>query len=1294
MGLPTPLNLSPPRARSRSPSSLSRVRASTPSRSHTHLSPLGLSLQRALCHGTQSGGFDYDLFFWLGESTSIDEQGAAALLAVQLDDKLGGAPVQHRTVQGHEPPEFVACFNNGTIEYLEGGVESGFKTVGDEKLPTRLLHVKGFKQTRCVSVDVAASSLNAGDVFILDVGYRVFVWNGAGANHLEKGKAAQVAIGIKDERVNLDNLVDADGKKVDGIEVVRMDQGQPDEDNAEFWALLGGSKRDVQPAVEDSLEDDKQAASQTVLYQLHEDEATGKLTKTKCKGVWRDLLDETDTFILAAPGEVFAWIGKKATDSERKNAMVKAQKLIPEMGMPMHTSIQRVVDGAEPQSFKSKFDDWQKINLDKPDFDNLVLGKGIFSGSNIAKGIKEDTPEQIVKKVMACTPKELRKRKETRDRDLPQMPAVGSLWQIGEAGPPANRPDLPPLGRCWTCSPDAKLWRGHGDATLKVWVVANFRKVEVEPEMMGLFQAGDCYIVLFRYMEDNKEVVTIYHWHGRMCSADERGSAALLVRTMDDDWYGGNARQERVVQNNEPDDFIALFGGKMVVAEGGRSKTGADTRDKDGISLFQVKGQSALAVRAVQVAESASTLNSGDCFVLQRPGAIDVWQGGGASKEEAAVSLVVGRALANRLEHTARTRDAAADAADALKSAQADLVGVDDDGDGIPDMAFPLLFSTGQGTMPGGAHAEKLGTYLPQVGLENERPFYAHESNPGLLMWWAKGRWWLGKRDEQGRNRGWLKVKCEDYTPPEGGWIVYVTKEKAWREATELACTSAERIVLGGEAPGGEAPGGGAHADKLGEFCRTTDTINERPVYCREARPNLMLWWSSGRWWLGKRDELGTNRGWVKAHSEAMGPMQVEGGWLVFSSKERKWLVGDQLWCRVNDEHIPKLAKPSDEPRAGPEPTTWTVSECAEGAEPAEFWAALGGKKPYATVKAPPASAEGFEPRLFYCSDETGAFKVEEVIDFSQEDLEHDDVYILDCYSSVFVWVGSENDGEREQRLSMETAEKYVEAQGKLDGRPSTIKPQWVKAGEEPAEFTKEFVGWSNTSAGKYEDPYEKRLRLQREKLQQEESEKADTCCDAGGAGVDENAAPEADSPPKVAKWGEPAAEERASSVPVKNLIKLTAERNGGKAPPVSALRNGEIIMRNEKIAKAIPIPGGKVAPAIPALALGAMPKIHEASTLDSARRRANAAQKAAGDKAEDGTPYADPETERFTLDDIKKGSTGGKALNPACKELYLADDEFGKIFKKPDGSGMSKDEFWKQPFWKQRDAKKRAGLF
>jgi len=39
-----------------------------------------------------------------------DEVGAAAILTVQLDDALGGAPVQHKETQDHESQIFLALF--------------------------------------------------------------------------------------------------------------------------------------------------------------------------------------------------------------------------------------------------------------------------------------------------------------------------------------------------------------------------------------------------------------------------------------------------------------------------------------------------------------------------------------------------------------------------------------------------------------------------------------------------------------------------------------------------------------------------------------------------------------------------------------------------------------------------------------------------------------------------------------------------------------------------------------------------------------------------------------------------------------------------------------------------------------------------------------------------------------------------------------------------------------------------------------------------------------------------------
>ena len=50
-----------------------------------------------------------------------------------------------------------------------------------------------------------------------------------------------------------------------------------------------------------------------------------------------------------------------------------------------------------------------------------------------------------------------------------------------------------------------------------------------------------------------------------------------------------------------------------------------------------------------------------------------------------------------------------------------------------------------------------------------------------------------------------------------------------------------------------------------------------------------------------------------------------------------------------------------------------------EGAEPAEFWSALGGKAAYASV-SPTVTYSPREPRLFQASTATGSFSLNEVI--------------------------------------------------------------------------------------------------------------------------------------------------------------------------------------------------------------------------------------------------------------------------------------------------------------------------
>ena len=90
--------------------------------------------------------------------------------------------------------------------------------------------------------------------------------------------------------------------------------------------------------------------------------------------------------------------------------------------------------------------------------------------------------------------------------------------------------------------------------------------------------------------------------------------------------------QVRVIQNKEPDHFLLIFKGKMVVHSGGiasgfQNRTDGDSYDVDGTRLFHVRGTNSINCRAVQVEEKASSLNSNDCFILESPGATYIWYG-------------------------------------------------------------------------------------------------------------------------------------------------------------------------------------------------------------------------------------------------------------------------------------------------------------------------------------------------------------------------------------------------------------------------------------------------------------------------------------------------------------------------------------------------------------------------------------------------------------------------------------------------------------------------------------------
>ncbi|KRZ51973.1 Gelsolin, cytoplasmic, partial [Trichinella nativa] len=300
-----------------------------------------------------------------------DEYGTAAIKAVELDDLLLGEPIQVREVQYHETDRFLSYFKSGirckkckiVLSYLQGGVKSGFKS-GKKEEKIHLFKVKGKRRCRIQQISVHASLLNNEDVFVLDTAQNIYIWCGANSSRIERVQGMEFARDVRDYAHN--------GKSQ--IQLI-----EPNSNNCGiFFQHLGVDSNFKVTRQSDDIDDaefEKQRTVEVKLFHVYDSDGKTNVVEITKRPLTSSLLDTNDCFIVDMGNSgIYAWIGKKCSENERRNVWNLANDFLKQRNYPSWISVTKVKEEVEPPLFKAAFV-WEDKNATP--ILNVAVGKGL-----------------------------------------------------------------------------------------------------------------------------------------------------------------------------------------------------------------------------------------------------------------------------------------------------------------------------------------------------------------------------------------------------------------------------------------------------------------------------------------------------------------------------------------------------------------------------------------------------------------------------------------------------------------------------------------------------------------------------------------------------------------------------------------------------------------------------------------------------------------------------------------------------------------------------------------------------
>ncbi|TXG46477.1 hypothetical protein EZV62_028024 [Acer yangbiense] len=512
----------------------------------------------------KSGPPQHDIHYWLGNEANKVDSALASDKALELDAALGSCAVQYREVQGQETEIFLSYFRPCIIP-VKGIYSSQSRKSNGETYKISLLTCKGDHVVHVKEVAFSRSSLNHNDVFILDTASKIFQFSGCNSSIQERAKALEVVQYIKEHKHG--------GKS----EVATIEDGKfvGDPDVGEFWSFFGGYApipRDSPSAVQQQPD----TPSPKLLWITLQ----GKLSQMGTNSLDKDMLEKDKCYMLDCGNEVFVWMGRNTSITERRTSISASEGFLRSQGRSIGTHVTFLTEGLETAVFRSYFDSWPQTTETK------LYDEGREKVAAIFKQHGHDVKE------------------------LPEE-------------------DFEPYINC----------RG----ILKVvWRVDEDEVCLLPPSEHTKLFSGDCYIAQYTYPGNERDENLFYAWLGRGSAMEDRVYAISHMSAIVDS-SRGEPVMAQVIQDKETVQFFLILQ-TLIVFKGGLStrykkfiaENGIvdETYDEKKVALFRVQGTSPNNMQAIQVDQASRSLNSSYCYILQTGTSVFTWIGNLSSSSD------------------------------------------------------------------------------------------------------------------------------------------------------------------------------------------------------------------------------------------------------------------------------------------------------------------------------------------------------------------------------------------------------------------------------------------------------------------------------------------------------------------------------------------------------------------------------------------------------------------------------------------------------------------------------------